>query len=151
MAATLKVRQALKVNDNIVLGSATADQSLALATGKAACVADVVIADAFGEDVLWTTGGGGIDTYKYGYIYSDVDIWVQLRNDDTGAAEYVRLFVPATTLAFLPGRCAGNTTDAFDGAVMVDNTDYADVDQIEVARDVAEGVGDAAVSLYLFV
>lgn len=150
MATTLALRQALIANGLTFEGSTTTDQTVTLAAGKAAFSNSIVIADDFGEDVLWQTGDGGLDTFTHGFIISDQDVWVQLRNDDTGAVEYVRLFIPANVLAFIPAKVAGNTTDAFDGSALVDNTDYADVDQIEVYRDAAEGIGDATVSLYLF-
>lgn len=150
MAVTLKLRQAINVDGNVVEGNALVDQAITLTTGQQYAVEGKTIADNYGEDVLWATGDGGLDTFTHGFIKSDNPIWVQLRNDDTGAVEYVRMFIPANVLAFLPGKVAGNTTDAFDGAVLVDNTDYADVDQIQVMRDAAEAAGDATVSLYLF-
>jgi len=133
----------------VVEGSSTSNQDLTLSNDQVYYTTKT-IADNYGEDVLWTTGDGGLDTFTYGFIMSDQDIWVQLRNDDTGTAEYVRMLVPANVLTTIPAKCAGNTTDAFDGAVLVDNTDYADTDQIAVHRDVADGVGDAVVSMYLF-
>lgn len=150
MAVTLNLRQAIKVDGLVLTGDELVDQSITLTTGQHYAVQAKVVADNYGEDVLWATGDGGLDTFTYGFVFSDQDIWIQLRNDDAGAAEYVRLFIPANTLGFLPGKCAGNTSDAFDGAVLVDDTDYADTDQIEVMRDAADGIGDATVDLHLF-
>lgn len=150
MAETLKLRQAVEVSGLEVVGDRLVSRSTALTTGQHYAVQSKVIADNYGEDVLWAAGDGGLDTFTHGFIFSTHDVWVQLRNDDTGAAEYVRLFVPANVLAFLPPKIAGNTTDAFDGAVLVDNTDYADTDQIEVMRDAASGAGSAVVELHLF-
>lgn len=150
MAITLAVRQALIVDDKVVEGSLESNTSITLASGQSYVVQDKTIADDYGEDVLWATGDGGLDTFTHGFIISNQDIWVQLRNDDTGAAEYVRMYVPANVFTFIPAKIAGNATDAFDGAALEDNTDYADTDQIEVARDVADTTGDAVVSLFLF-
>jgi len=150
MSVTLKIRQALEVGGNVVLGNLDVSQSITLTDGQVFCVQGKVIADNYTEDSLWTAGEGGADTFTHGFILSDQDLWVQLRNDDTGAVEYVRIFVKANVLTFLPGKCAGNTTDALDGAILVDNTDYADVNKVEVQRDVANAIGDATVSLYLF-
>ena len=151
MSVSLKLRQALVIDDDEVAGDRLLDQSITLGTGQAFTVRARIIADNYGEDVLWTTGEGGLDTFTHGFIISDQDLWVQLRNDDTGVVEYVRMFVPANVMTFIPAKVAGGTTDAFDGSVLVDNTDYADVDRIEVMRDVADAVGDAIVNLFLFV
>lgn len=151
MAITLELRQALFIGDDEIIGDSLVNQSIALVTGQAFTVRDRIIADNYAEDVLWTTGEGGLTTFTHGYIHSDQDIWVQLRNDDTGTVEYVRLFVKANILTALPAKVAGNTVDAFDGAILVDNTDFADVDRIEVMRDVADAIGDAIVNLFLFI
>lgn len=150
MSVSLQLRLAILIDGNTVEGSLIENQTISLTAGQSFVVQDKTVADDYGEDVLWTTGDGGLDSFTHGFFISTQDVWLQLRNDDTGTVEYVRIFCPANTLVFVPAKIAGNTTDAFDGVVLVDNTDYADTDQIEVCRDAADAVGDAVVSLYLF-
>lgn len=114
-------------------------------------VENLTVADNFGTATPWTTGDGGLTTFSFGLILSNQDVWVELRNDDSGVPEFVQLFVKANVPTFLPAKVGGGTTERLDGAVLVDNTDYADVNRIEVQRDAADGVGDATVDLYLFV
>lgn len=114
-------------------------------------VEQTTVADNYGTKTLWTTGDGGITTFSFGLIISTQDLWVAFRNDDSGTPEYVKIFIKANVPTFIPAKAGGNTTESLDGAVLVDNTDYADVDRIEVQRDAADGVGDAVVDFYLFV
>lgn len=150
MAVTLEILQALKIDAKTTAGDVNDAQSITLTSGQSYVVQDKTVADDYGEDLLWASGDGGLDNFTYGFIYSDQAVWVQLKNDDTGEAEYIRLYVPANVLFALPAKCAGNTSDAFDGSALVDNTDYADTVQIEVSRDAADAAGDATVSLFLF-
>lgn len=147
--ATLAVRQALIVDGNVVEGATTTDQAISLTLGRAYTVLDVTVADNYGEDILWQASDGGIDEFTHCYIYSTQDIWVALRND-ASSAEFVRLFIPANILAWLPGRVGGDGTNAFDGAALAEGTDWDHVDRVEVYRDAADGQGDASVSLFMF-
>lgn len=150
MPLTLALRQALIVNQRTVEGSRDANTDISLASGTGYTTQSVLIPDQFGEAILWDSGCGGLTTFTHGFVKSDQDVWIQLRNDLTAGAQYVRLFVPANVVFGIAGKTAGDTTDAFDGSALVDNTDYADVDRIEVLRDSVDGTGDATVSLYLF-
>lgn len=150
MAVTLEVRQALIIDGRVVTGSKISNQSVTLTNGQAYVVESKTIADAYGEDALWASGDGGLDTFTNGWVYSDQDIVLQLRNDDTSTPEYALLFVRANELTAIPAKIGGGTADRLDGAALVDNADYADVDLIEVQRDAADGSGDAAVTLALF-
>lgn len=149
MAIELKFVQALYVGDDLLIGSATSKQSITLSSGQSYVIQDKTIADNYGEDILWASGDGGLDNYTHGFIYSDQDLIVELKTDN-GTPEYVLLEVKANVIASLPAIAGGNTTESIDGAVLVDGTDYDDVVQIRIQRDVADAVGDATVSLFLF-
>lgn len=149
MAIELKFVQALYVGDDLLIGSATSKQSITLSSGQSYVIQDKTIADNYGEDILWASGDGGLDNYTHGFIYSDQDLIVELKTDN-GTPEYVLLEVKANVIASLPAIAGGNTTESIDGAVLVDGTDYDDVVQISIQRDVADAVGDATVSLFLF-
>jgi len=150
MAATLALRQALISSGLTVEGSLDTNQSITLTDSVAYSVQDKTIADDFGEDVLWATGDGGLDSYTHGFIYSDQDVWVQLKVTETDPDEFVLLFIPANILAFIPGEVAGTDSDAFGGSALAAGTDYGTVTLLEVMRDAADGAGDASVNLYLF-
>ena len=150
MTVALKLRQALNVNENIILGAELTDQTVSLTSGKSAIVQDVTIADNYGTAILWTTGDNGFTTFTHGFILSDQDVWVELRNDDSGTPEFIVFEVKANILTAIPAKSGGGTSERLDGAALVDNTDYADVDRIEVQRDAAEAAGDANVSIALF-
>lgn len=149
MAIELKFVQALYVGDDLLIGSDTSKQSITLSSGQSYVIQDKTIADNYGEDILWASGDGGLDNYTHGFIYSDQDLIVELKTDN-GTPEYVLLEVKANVIASLPAIAGGNTTESIDGAVLVDGTDYDDVVQIRIQRDVADAVGDATVSLFLF-
>lgn len=149
MAHTLKLRQALIVDGQVVLGDKNVDQDITLSTGRAYCSTQVTVADNYGTATLWTTGDGGLTTFTHGFILSDQDLVVELRTDN-GTPEYASIFVKANVLTFIPAKTSGNTTETLDGAILVDGTDFDDVDRIEVQRDVADAIGDATVDLWLF-
>tara|TARA_R100000808_G_scaffold15607_3_gene35930 strand:+ start:6562 stop:7017 length:456 start_codon:yes stop_codon:yes gene_type:complete len=108
------------------------------------------IPDAFGKDVLWATGDGGKDTFTLAIITSTKDIWVELK-DDAGTPNFFLHQVLANVPMFLHGYNIGvGAATKFDGAALVDNTDYNDIVQIEASRVVADGTGDAAVTVSMF-
>jgi len=147
--ATLKLKQALIIDGKVVEGSEHTPTTITLANGGYHSAQDIVVADAFGTATLWTTLGGGLTTYTHGFIISNKDGKVELRTDN-GTPEFVLLEVKAGVLTFLPGIVGGDTTESLDGAILVDGTDFDDVDRIEFQRDAAESSGDALVSLHLF-
>jgi len=149
MAVTLKIRQALIVDGREVEGSTLTSQSISLSSGQQYTVEGKTIADDYGEDVLWATGDGGLDTFTHGFIKSDQDVFVELQTDNA-TPEYILLEVKANVLTPLPGKAGGDDTESIDGSDLVDGTDYDDVDQIRVQRNAADAQGDATVSLYLF-
>ena len=151
MTVDLRLRQALRIDGCTRIGDVNVDQTLTgLTTGAAHSVEDVIVADNFGVKTLWATTQGGMTTYEKAFIFSTADIAVELRNTDTGTVEFALLFVRANELTALPAKVGANTTESIDGAALVENTDFANVDQIKVQRDAAENIGDATVSLFLF-
>jgi hypothetical protein len=149
MAETLRVRQGLEVSGQLLEGSLEASQSFTLTSGSAYISQSVIVADNYGTATLWAGASAPLTTFTYGYIYSDQDIYVQLKTDH-GTPEYLLMLVPANTLVFLPGTAGGGTSARLDGAVLVDGTDYDAVVEIKAGRDAADDEGDATVSLYLF-
>ena len=148
MAVTLKIRQALIVDGLVVEGDLEADVTITLTSGGY-FRAHKLLADNFTADIFWTKGEGGMDTFTHGFVFSNQDVVVELRTDK-GTAEFVLLFIRANELTPLAVKVGGNTTESLDGLILVDGTDFDDVDRIEIQRDVADAVGDATVSLYLF-
>ncbi len=155
MSIILNLRQALIVDDGVNppctrIGNPNVDQTLTdLTNGTAGVVEDVLVTDAFGVATLWVTPQAGITTYEKAYIFSDVDLAVEIRTDN-GTPEFILMFIEANTLTPLPALLGGNTTESIDGAILVQGTDYDNADQIRVQRDVAAAIGDATVTLYLF-
>ncbi|KKL97415.1 hypothetical protein LCGC14_1834750 [marine sediment metagenome] len=147
--STLDILQALIVDDKTEVGDSLVKQAITLTSGQVYCAKSVIVADNFTAVNLWTTLEGGMATYSHGFIHSNQDLIVEIRTDK-GTAEFVLIKVPANVLAFLPGVLGGNTTESLDGAILVSGTDFDNADRIEVQRDVADAVGDASVSLYLF-
>lgn len=147
MGDTVEIRQALYVNDEVVLGSKDTETTLS-SDAAVLAVRQKVVADNYGEDILWATGDGGLDTPSQAFILSDQAIYIELKTDNA-SPEYVLLLIPANIITAVPLKVGGDDTESIDGAVLVDATDYDDVVQIRVQRDAAEGAGDATVSLYL--
>lgn len=149
MASFSLTHQIVGTTPPIAVGNIT-PTTISFSVGAAYAIENMVIADNYSQATLWQTGQGNVSTFEFGLLLSDVDLWIQLRNDDSGAAEYSLIFVKANLPFYFGAKSGAGTTDRLDGLVLVDNTDYADVDQIQVQRDVADAVGDATVSLYLF-
>ena len=150
MSATLYSTQRFEVElasgETLVISSDRKEATLTTGV-KFECVD--VIADDYGEDVLWATGYGGMDTFELMLFYSDKDVWLEFKNDD-GTPAYVTRKVTGGVWHVFPGYNLGSAAaSVFDGAVLVDNTDYDDVTQIECHNDAADGAGDASVRLVL--
>jgi len=149
MATTATHRYELLINGQSTSGGSFIDKALTLTNGLGSSAEGKVIVDDFGEDVLWTAGGGGLDTYSHGFINSDVDLWVELRSV-MGTPQFSLFLIKAGVQTAIPSEIGFGTTSVLDGAILVDATDYASVDSIEVHNDAAAAAGDATVSLYLF-
>lgn len=111
-----------------------------------------VIPDASGRDTLWVTEQGGINTFEYMFLLSDVDVYVELVNTtpdpDERAIVFVKGGVPLVVPGGLMGGHASNTT-RLDGVALVLGTDYGNITVIRVQNDAEEGAGDATVRLIL--
>jgi hypothetical protein len=98
-------------------------------------------------DVLWTTGEGGLATFDVAVITTDNDIWVEFRTEQ-GTPEFVTLEVTASNpLVLTSDNLGGFTTARLDGAALVDDTDYGQVDRISVQND---GANTAIVTTRLY-
>lgn len=108
------------------------------------------IDDNYLDDTLWTTGDGGLDTFELLYFISDADVFLELRTD-MGTDEFLYLEVKANVPLILTSDDAGaaDTASRFDDAVLIEDTDWAQIDMISVQRNVADDAGDATVHLVL--
>lgn len=110
-----------------------------------------IVADDYGVEKLWGTGDGNLDNFELLWFLSDVDVFLELRSD-MAADEFILIEVKADVpLILTSDDMAGHdTASRLDGAVLVEATDYAQVDQITVGNDAADAAGDAKVHLVLF-
>lgn len=124
--------------NNKEFGDRSAFQDLEL-TNDEFYQATSLVADDFQEEQMWAVDQGGLGTYQVGVIETDKDILVQLGDGAT-----VAIFtVLANTRAVFGGQI--DAVLAGDG-----NSDSpGDVDAITVKRNVADGTGDATVTLTL--
>lgn len=153
MAATLNALQFFEVrgltsSENEPFGERAEFNSFGL-TGRIHKTLTLV-ADNYQEETLWQTGQGGITTFLLAFIRSDKDILIEVRNDD-GTPEFALLEAKADIIAVFGGVCSGGTATSFqgDGTINTQDTHQADIDRIQVKRNVADGVGDAIVKLML--
>lgn len=151
--ATLNLIQHFEVTlaDNTVLkiGSKVTPLTLTLTNGTRYDTL-VVVADNYGAETLWTTGGGGMDTFEVALVYSDVDVWLELRNEQA-TDEFALVQIQGGVWHVLSTDNMGGyqTMTRIDGAVLADNTDYGQIDNITAHRDVAAAAGAATVHLIL--
>ena len=140
----------LDTNPSVVVGDGKTVVAVPITLGTVAHAENVVVADNYTTVTPWITGGGGLTTFQWGILVSNRDVWIELRNDHTGGVEYEMMEVKANVPAFIPGKMGVGTGAEFDGAVLVDNTDFADVDRIRVYNNTPDATGDASVDLFLF-
>lgn len=109
-----------------------------------------LVADDYDTAILWATGDGDMDNFKLLYIISDADIYIELRSD-MGTAEYALFEVKAgVPLIFASDNMGAQAAAArLDGAILVEDTDFAQIDQIVAGRDVADAAGDAQIYMVL--
>ena len=144
--AVIKVAHEVTVDGKSLTGSSRLNlTTLSDVTAVDFCVQNTSVAASNTSQILWATGNG-VTTFLRGLVISDQDIVIELRTDNS-TAEFVLLFIDANVPFWFTGLAGGNTTESLDGAVLVDGTDYDDVDRIEVQN---EGTSAATVSLYLF-
>lgn len=146
--AVIKTAFEVTVDGVSLTGSSRLDLvTLSDITKVAYCVQNITLAGSSTAQLLWTTGNGGITTFTRGLLITDQDIYVELRNDDTGTVEFGLIIVEANTPFWFGAKGGFNTTESLDGLTLVDNTDFSDIDRIEVQN---EGSNTATISLYLF-
>jgi len=145
--AEIKVYHEVTVGGKTLVGDRLVGVTLSDITKVAYCVQEVSIAISNTSQLMWSSGNGGITTFTRGLIISDQDIYVEFRNDDTGTVEFGLFLMEANQPYWFGAKGGFNTTESLDGAALVDNTDFADIDRIEVQN---EGSTAAVVSLYLF-
>jgi hypothetical protein len=130
-------------------GSKEVPISLSLTTGTPHYV-EHTIADAFGEDVLWTAGEGGKDTFQLLIVQVNAtDQWIELGSDDD--TDFICHQLAKNVPLILTSDDIGQATSSqFDGAVLVEDTDFGQINSIEGHNDNADTIGDAVYKLWLF-
>jgi len=151
--ATLNITQHMTMTladgTELKLGDLATPKTLTLTNGTKFEIIDV-IADDFGQDVLWTTGEGGMDTFEVMLVYSDADIWLEFRTDLGAGAQFIIHKLQGGVWHLLTSDdLASAAATVLDGAVLVDDTDFAQIDRIEAYRDAVADAGDAIVHLIL--
>lgn len=109
------------------------------------------VADDYDTAILWTTGDGDMDKFELLYIKSDADVYIEMRSD-MATDEYLLFEIKANVPTILTSDNIGAQAAAarLDAAILVEDTDFAQVDRIVVQRDVAADAGDALVHMVLF-
>ena len=155
MSVTLSLTQrftaTLADGTKLDLGSLITPETIDLTNGTIFRTTDVV-ADNYGQDVLWTAGEGGMDTFEVILVKTDADIVLELRTTAAGLNQIAQIGVAAGPWTLITKDEAGGYVAAatkFDGAALVDGTDYDQVDRVEAYRDAADGQGDATVTIVL--
>jgi len=152
--ATLELLEFFKV---AILGSATkmlGDRRTPYEVTVVGTTYDVsnVIADNYSTATIWTSGAGGVTTFKILLFMSDADVFIELANTVPVPDERAILFVRANTIVVLTGNMVGgyaSDTSRLDGAVMVEATDFDDITEIRVQRNAEDAAGDATTRLVL--
>lgn len=114
---------------------------------------NITVADAFGRANLWAVSQGGLTTFSYLIFTTNADIILELGNTVDASTDARALFrIAANSFFVLPSAVMGgytSDTSRLDGAVLVANTDYFNIDFVRVQRDVADLAGDALIRLVL--
>lgn len=111
-----------------------------------------LVADNYTTEVLWCDGDGGMDKEEWSYLVfvSDADVVLQLRND-AASPERVAFHVTAgRPLILHNGEFQGDDDDVDILTLANPLTTLESTDEISVKRDVADTIGNANVTLYLF-
>lgn len=133
------------------LGDKNIPTSLAV-TGSVFDTGGVVIADNYGQAVLWQANQGGLASFAYALFIADQDCVLEFANTTPNPDERFLVTIKANAVLVLPssvlGAYASNTT-RLDGAALVAATDYNTINEIRVQRDAADLTADATVRLML--
>lgn len=143
--ATLSFTSHVDLDSVTEQGSLVTPVTLTITGDKVFATKSVVTGNTL--DVLWTTGEGGLATFDVAVITTDNDVWIEFRTEQ-GTPEFVTLEVTSTNpLILTSDNLGGFTTARLDGAALVDDTDYGQVDRISVQND---GASTAIVSVRLY-
>lgn len=100
-----------------------------------------VVADDYGVEVLWLTGDGGLTGYDFLWLESDVAVVLELGSVGNAFEQFV--VGPGHPISLCANQVAISAVQ--DGVQSTLHT----VDKISVQRNVADGQGDATVTLLL--
>lgn len=127
----------LTAGRDVEIGDKSAFASFVPTNGETYMVS-AIVADAGAQVSLWNTTEGGLVNFEHMVIVSDKDITIELSD----AAESFTVSLKAGMYF----SCGGQMfTDQAASAVDT----MGDIDQIQVKRNVADGVGDAFVQMLL--
>ena len=153
MSVTLSLEQTFKATmadgSKLDIGTLYTPNTVTLTTGVK-YETSATVADNYTAVTLWATGDGGMDKFEVALIYSDANIWINLKTDIAGD-EFALIHLQGGVWHLLTQDDVGGyaTTTRLDGAVLVEDTDYAQVDAIVAHNNVADDAGDAVVHLIL--
>ncbi len=122
-----------EAGDKAVFGELTLTNGETFSAGS-------VVADDYQEETLWLTTQGGVSTFQVGVVESDKDVVVFLSDGAVDSYLQVKAGIPAVFGGKIYSALGGDGTPATGG----------DIDDIQVKRDAADGVGDAYVKLTLY-
>lgn len=151
--ATLSYTQHFKVdlgNEVHEFGSLTVPISI---TATKVYSTKQLVADNYTVEELWADGDGGMDKAEWQWLVfiSDANVILQLRNDAAANAERVAFEVTANIPLILHNGEFQSDDDNVDILTLANPlTTLESTDAICVKRDVADTIGDANCTLYLF-
>jgi hypothetical protein len=153
MAETLNFTFGWELDGKPEVRRKTETVAISLATGEPHyaehTIADATSAGVFGEDVIWSAGDGGKDTFEVCMLLCNVAMWYEFK-DDAVSPNFIAKLQPANLpLIFGPNIGAG-TSSVFDAAVLVEATDYDQTVLIEAHNDATAGVGDGLVKMWMW-
>lgn len=132
---------------NFAIGDKTIPEEVLVTNGQVFSSENIVIADNYTATVLWSTADGGVSDFLWGVLISDSDVLIQIKNG-LGTPEYLVESVLANVPFYFGYSTRGRTTSSLTTGVQT--TGLGSTTEIKVQRNVADAVGDALCSLYLF-
>ena len=152
MATTIEITNQLDVqgDPSIHVGDKNTPVEVLVTNGEVLHIDKVVVEDDYGRVTLWATGNGGVSDFTWGLIVSDSDLLIEVKNN-FGTPQYSLRNIVANIPYYFGYYASGGTTERLSGtAVVVSGTGFGPVTQIKVCNNVAESVGDATLSFFLF-
>lgn len=133
--ATVKFLQHIDVDNKSIIGDLNVPISLTVTGERVTSIADIAAA---GTATLWTTPSGGITVPDVIIVQTTANVWVELRNDHSGAAEFILFEVTASNPLVLTSPDIGFASSTqIDGTPFAANTEFGQVDSIAVQNDTA--------------